>query len=309
MLVYQAMKFLFCILLPLILLSSCIKEVDLNLEKLPEKVVVNGTICPDSTFSVRVSLSSAMTEHKKLVDNATIAVFEDGIFIYNLPNSGNGWYTVPNHPIEGKKYKIEVSVPGFEMVYAETDIPVFPTIVDAWFEKAGEIDSPISTAKNYYSTTTIIFQDDPAKKNYYLPGGGGYKSENSKETDESILTESDLNFNPPFHYFSDALFQGQQKTMTLNGGGYIVHFITPNFDVWEYQQDYEHFFSIVSEEFFKGVKSWTIHKYNQNSDTYVNDPLTLLFIGEPVEMYSNVVGGYGIFAGRNSKFIPVAPHE
>lgn len=300
------MKFTYYfVCLVLLLSTACIKEVELNHQPLPEKVVVNGIICPDSAFSIRVSLSHGMKEHKKLIDNATISVFENGIFVYHIPNAGNGWYKTFSSPSEGKKYKIEVSVPGFEMVHAETDIPVFPTIIDAWYEKAGVIDAPYTSGASYYATTTIIFQDDPAKNNYYLPGRRVNNTENFKETDESILTESDLNFEPNFYYFSDALFQGQKKTLILNGGGYISQMMGNLY----YQQDYKHLFCIVSEEYFKGIKSWTIHKYNQNSDTSVNDPLTLLFLGDPVEMYSNVVGGYGVFAGYNFKYIPVPPHE
>jgi hypothetical protein len=29
----------------------------------------------------------------------------------------------------------------------------------------------------------------------------------------------------------------------------------------------------------------------------LDDPLQILFYGDPVTMYSNVIGGYGIFAG------------
>lgn len=289
----------------LLLLTSCIKEVDLNLDNLPERVVVNGAICPDSSFKVRVSFSSGMKEQKKLIENATISVFEDGEFIYYLPHAGDGWYRVWASPIEGKHYRIEVAVPGFEMVYAETDIPVFPPIIDAWFEKAGEIDMPHSPAfTNFYASTTIVFQDDPNQDNFYVPSGG-FGSDYTKETDESILTESDLDFDPLYYYFSDALFQGQVKSLTMKGGGTIFQFGETSY----FQDDYKRDFAIVSKEFFWGIKTWTLHKYNQSSDSYVNDPLTLLFLGEPIEMYTNVVGGLGVFAGYNSKQIPVAPHE
>lgn len=290
----------------LLLLTSCVKEVDLNLENLPERVVVNGAICPDSSFKVRVSLTSGMKEQKKIIENATISVFEDGEFIYYLPHAGDGWYRVFASPTEGKHYRIEVTVPGFDMVSAETDIPVFPPIIDAWYEKAGEMDMYDNTvSKSYHATTTIVFQDDSEKENFYVPGPNRFLYDQSKETDESILTESDLNFNPHHYYFSDALFQGQVKSLILTGGGYINQIAGMTI----YQDDYKHNFTIVSKEFFMGIKTWTLHKYNQSSDSYVNDPLTLLFLGEPIEMYTNVGGGYGVFAGYNSKKIPVAPHE
>ena len=286
----------------LLLLSSCIKEVDIKLNPLPQQVVVNGIICPDSTFKIRVSLSTAMNESKQLVDNAIVKVYQDGVFLYNLPNSGNGWYKVWLSPLEGKKYKIEVFVPNFEMVSAETDIPVFPQIIDASYKKLG--GAPDSFG-NYEAQTTIIFQDDPEIENFYLPGKNKYFNDQSRETDESILAESDLDYNPYYYYFSDGLFNGQQKSLNLMGGGNIYSFTSAIY----YQQDYKHSLSIVSKEYFKGVKKWTVHRYNQSSEGYVNDPLTLLFLGDPIEMYSNVVGGLGVFAGYNSKKILVSANE
>lgn len=291
--------FLFCTIL---LLTSCIKEVKLDVDPLPQKVVVNGFICPDSTFKVHISLTSAMQESKQLVLNATVLVFENDVFLYSLVNQGTGWYGVWASPSEGKKYRIEVSVPNFETVTAETEIPIFPEIQDAWYEKIGANPNEFGT---YEAKTTIIFQDDPTRKNYYQPGRNIYLYEQTKETDESILTETDLEYNPYYYYFSDALFDGQVKQLVLRGGGIIQE----SFSEIYYQQDYTHSFRIVSEEYFKGIKTWTLHSFNQSSDGYINDPLTLLFLGEPIEMYSNVTGGLGVFAGYNSKNIPIPPHE
>lgn len=291
---------LLCILL--LLLISCVKEVDLTVNELPRKVVVNGLIGPDSIFQIRVSLSSAMNEGKQLVDNAIVEVYEDGVYLYSLPNTENGWYKVWATPSEGKYYRVEVSVPGFETVYAETDIPIFPQIIEASYEKVG---TGPDVNGNYESKTTIVFQDDPSNKNFYQPGINRYLYEQTRETDESILTESDLDYNPFYYYFSDGLFNGQEKRLQLMGGGIIISFMGEI----SYQQDYTHVFSIISEEYFKGIKTWTIHKYNQSSESYVNDPLTLLFLGDPIDMYSNVVGGLGVFAGYNSRILSVVPHE
>lgn len=296
------MKALFISSLLIVLFASCIKKVDINYDELPRKVVVNGVICPDSAFQVRVTMSSALNESKPFVNNAIVRVYEDDIYLFDLPNTSNGWYKVWFTPSEGKNYKVEVTVPNFETVFAETTIPVFPQILEAYYEKVGQNPNAMG---EFEAKTTIIFQDDPSNKNYYVPGRNRYMYEQSKETDESIITESDLDYNPSHYYFSDQMFHGNVKSLQLMGGGSILSFMGQT----SFQQDHKHVFSIVSEEYFKGLKTWTIHKYNQSSDGYVNDPLTLLFLGEPIEMYSNVVGGLGVFAGYNSKEISVVAHE
>lgn len=296
------MKTLIVILTLFISITSCIKKADIKYDDIPQKVVVNGAICPDSAFQIRITLSAPFNQSKKYVDNAIVSVYEDEIYLFDLPNTTNGWYKVWFTPSEGKNYKVEVTVPNFKTVFAETTIPVFPQVLDAYYEKMG--DSPNEMGE-FEAKTTIIFQDDPSIKNYYVPGRNRYMYEQSKETDESILTESDLDYNPSHYYFSDQMFHGNVKSLQLMGGGSILSFMGQT----SFQQDHKHVFSIVSEEYFKGLKIWTIHKYNQSSDGYVNDPLTLLFLGEPIEMYTNVVGGLGVFAGYNSKLILVPAHE
>lgn len=296
------MKTTFLFFILTIVFLSCIKKVDIKYDTLPQKIVVNGAICPDSAFQVRVSLSAALNETKQVVNNAIIRVFEDDIYLFDLPHTANGWYKVWFTPSEGKRYKVEVSVPTFETVIAETTIPVFPQILESYYEKVG--DSPNEMGE-FEAKTTIVFQDDPLLKNFYVPGQNRYIYEQSKEMDESILSESDLDYNPTHYYFSDQLFDGAIKNLQMMGGGTIYSLMGQ----LSYQQDSKHHFSIVSYEYFQGLKTWTIHKYNQSSDGYVNDPLTLLFLGEPIEMYTNVVGGLGVFAGYNSKLIPVSAHE
>ena len=285
------------------ILTSCIKEVDLKTNNLPNKVVINGFINPDSTFKVRVTLSSSMHENKEIITNAIVKMYENGNYLFDLTHFGNGWYQVWVKPEEGKHYRVEVTVPNYEMVYATTSIPVFPTIVSSKYEK---MEKNQYLDWSYNAMTTINFQDDPSIKNYYQPGVNHYRYEQTKEIDESILTESDLDYQPTHYYFSDLLFNGQQKQLKIMTGGMITE---NNFGGFYYQNDYTFPFSIVSEEYFNSIKRWTVHSFNQSSDNHLDDPISLLFLGDPIEMYSNVIGGYGVFAGYNKKLISVPAHE
>lgn len=297
------LKFIIAAVIFCSLLSSCIKEVELNLDELPQKVVVNGLICPDSLFKVHVTLTSAMGVEKELIDNATIKIFKDGIYSTTLAAIGDGWYqgTYPDPEIT---YRVEVKVPGFDMVYAETSIPKYPDIVDAFYEKS---NSPYDDATFYHAKTTIIFQDDPNQHNYYQTEREYIFSDQPKEIDPSILTDSELNYNPLFLFFSDVLFNGEIKNLTTMGGGWISGGLGGGNT--NYQNNYKRDFGPVSKEYYLGVKSWTQHYFNQSNDSDINDPLTLLFKGEPTEMYTNVQGGYGVFAGYNFQKLEIDAHE
>ncbi|WP_234369164.1 DUF4249 family protein, partial [Brumimicrobium mesophilum] len=223
-----------------------------------------------------------MEAEKELMNNATVKVFENGIYSSTLSSIGEGWYQ-GDYPNIEVNYKMEVTVPGFEMVYAETSIPKYPVIIDTFFEKA---NSTPDEHGSYESKTTIIFQDDPNEVNYYHAGKNNYFNDITKETDPSILSDSDLKYNPLFYVFTDILFQGKVKNLTIMAGGSIS--LSPFEDGFIfYQNDYKRDFGPVSKEYYLGIKSWAQHYFNQNNDADINDPLSLLFKGEPTEMYSN----------------------
>ncbi|WP_107040342.1 DUF4249 domain-containing protein [Brumimicrobium mesophilum] len=297
------LKFAFYTLILSTFLSSCIKEVNLNLDKLPQKVVVNGLICPDSLFKVHVTLTSTMQGEKELIDNATIKVFKDGVYFSTLGFIGDGWYQ-GYYATPEINYKIEVNVPGFETVWAETSIPKYPDIIDAYYEKANSTPDEIGY---FHVKTTIIFQDNPNQHNYYQTERVYTFSDQPKEIDASLLTDSELDYNPPFLFFSDALFNGEIKSLTAMGGGSISQSLGGG--TTYYQSDYTREFGPVSKEYYLGIRSWTQHYYNQSNSSGINDPFIVLFKGEPTEMYSNVQGGYGVFAGYNFQNLEIEAHE
>lgn len=55
----------------------------------------------------------------------------------------------------------------------------------------------------------------------------------------------------------------------------------------------------TSQAYFNYRKYWIRHKNNQQTGNRIEDPLFISLVGDPVPMYTNVEGGYGIFAAYN----------
>jgi len=288
---------------------SCIKEVDYTIQPLPQKVVVNGLFCPDSIFRIHVSLTSTTDEAPNYVSNATVEIFKENVSIGILGHTEKGWYQTGVKPTAGSNYTLKVSVPNFEQVVAKSSVPAFSQVISATYYITSSIpdNSDGGGFDNQLNTDTkIIFVDEVAEMNFYEVGVNRYRFEQTKETDLSILADSELDFNPLSYFFSDELFNGTNKNLILRKGGLAM--ISPNGEVYG-QPTYSLDFKTCSGEYYRFRKSWTKHVFNQNSDLNLNDPITLIFLGDPVEMYSNVSGGLGVFAGYNHNVLTVLYEE
>ncbi len=285
-------------------LSSCIKELDVTIPSIPQKVVINSLFCPDSILKIHVSLSEGVENEIQIVENAQIRLYENDIFLQNVSYLSKGWYSSNYHPKAGMKYKIEINVEGFDMVTAESSIPENASILSFTCDLIENLNqnSPAN------SLTKLVFDDVGLDKNYYefstfvlIPGDNiveFMEIGSAIQTDLSLKLDSDLEFNPKTFYFSDELFHNSEKTLLLNGLGWTN--INPVNNEIE-NGIFSALFKILSSEYYNFRKSWTKHVYNQNTDIHNDNPIVLLFKGDPIEMYTNVNGGYGIFAGYNQQ--------
>ena len=140
--------------------------------------------------------------------------------------------------------------------------------------------------------------DNPNKQNYYEV----YFRIQCHETNEEyfhfangymssspiLLNEDILDYEPKSIIFSDELFNGEETNIPIsfrypcinsNSGGTIA-------------SDYSLvvYFLSITEEYYLYRKSLYKHLFSQQTDIW-NGAI------EPVNMYSNVNGGYGVFAG------------
>jgi hypothetical protein len=285
---------------------SCVKEFKFDIIELPKQVVVNSLFCPDSLFKINVSITAPIGVAPERVNNALVVVYKNDIIHDTFTAMDGGWYKGVHFPEVGASYKVVVKVPDYDSVWATSYVPEFPEIIGQPVSKIfGEIviDGDQILARDAYLT----FQDLDYFDNYYevfFKDGFQYSFHKDRVTDESLIADSDMDIQgfimPSALYFSNSLFRGIEKTLVLPGfGSVFIGFPTlpvPFRDLY---------FASISREFFLFRKGLFRHLYNFNGVQQMHNPISLLFIGNPTEMYSNVQGGSGVFAGYNMKIIQV----
>jgi hypothetical protein len=300
------MRFIYFFILIPFLFFRCIKEFKFDIDELPKQVVVNSLFCPDSLFKVNVSITAPIGVAPERVNNALVVVYKNDVIHDTFTAMGGGWYKGVHYPEVGASYKVVVKVAGYDSVWAESYVPEYPEIIGQPVSKIFGVivrEGDQILARDTYLT----FQDLVANENFYeffFQWGfqGGFHKE--RLTDESLIADSDIDiqvFNIPNSlYFSNSLFQNQIKTVVVPGLRSSNMAYPPSqvpfFDLH---------FSSVSKEYYMFRKSLYRHLYNSNISQQSGNPINLLFIGNPTEMYSNVHGGKGVFAGYNMKIIQV----
>ena len=127
--------------------------------------------------------------------------------------------------------------------------------------------------------------------------------------DPVIRAEGDLDYKPTTIFFSDQLFNGEKVSISSK----ILQ--ANNIETSYYLLDDFETIAVlrtISYAYYQYRKKWTRHLYNQGVDINVEDSEELrafLFTGEPVNMYTNVENGYGIFAGFSKSGIVLRREE
>jgi hypothetical protein len=267
-----------------------------SVEKYP--VAIN---CFLSNDSIIILYLSEYTDYQEVlpvlndIEDAGIEYYENSTLIGNFGfildtiepidenNREFGYYTL-NYPgtKTGGVYSIKYNL-GEQTIKASDIMPVEVPIIS--------VDtSLLITGTGYIDVyCKITFQDDPDKSNYYSISATEQNIENvndNRRIGSTIISSSDpfvegfFNYNyGNLCYFSDANFNGSKISVGC--------LFKP-----EYSWDGTNFLDVqlnsISREYYLYVKS--LDKYLLAKDNIFT---------EPVNVYSNIEGGYGIFAAYN----------
>lgn len=285
----SGLKTLFCILIAGIMISSCEKILDVDLPDSDRRIVINSIFNTDSVFEVNLSKSLHVLDNNQMLflPGASMKLYENDVFIDSLIYIENGNYTTDDFfPSAGKKYRLEVDYLGLNHASAENSIPDDIEILS--------VDT-MSVKRNDENKIkcTLKFKD-PSGSNYYVLKAYRYFRYDNYElgtTDSSfsyIYIDSD---DPVIDtdgglmgeiIFTDELFNDKEYNLYL----YISEWDVCNYDMSS-DSAYVYFqLRSVSPEYFYYTKS-----LNQYYNTHGNP------FSEPVQVYSNVKNGFGIFAG------------
>lgn len=296
------MKRYFSILTLLVFTISCQTVVDIELPDKDSKLTLNSYASTDSVWSFALSASKGILEPGSLeyVTNGSIVISgSDGSEeVLNQgalnPNTMNYSYRGLQKPKAGVRYSVVATAPGFLPVSANDTVPEMIPIE--------RIDT---FSYNNFGIRLIEFRitfTDPQKQNFYDLKLYSL-TEIPADTTFGIPAFTILNEVPYFKStdsffgggisgtsFDDALFNGKKYTLAVGTDAYSLGFYEgDSIGVSKFEPQFIVELRSVSSSYFKYQQSYS--KYQSSSF----DPFA-----QPVQVYNNVEGGFGIFAPYSS---------
>lgn len=280
----------FFILLSLLVLSwGCEKIIEINVPESDRKIVVNGLLNPDG--NVRVNLTRSLTVVEKdsfiYLHNADVRLFRGNDLIGQMEPDTSGWYYLPGFmPRSGESYSLTAEYKGLTGIESQTTIPV-PVPIQS-------VDTVLLTdsLKNRILKLNVKFHDPAGIRNYYgFSVNLTYKVFdyiNMKPTNQKVSRLAFINQSDEFRqdesldyggkiYFDDLLFEGQDKNMEVKLSDYaFIESDTVWLDIHLEQVERPYFLYVSSSLAYLRSKG---------------NPFS-----EPVQVYSNINGGFGIFS-------------
>jgi len=284
---------IFIIIASLLSLFACEKTEKIeDFPLYPPKLVLNSYLNADSNIQIHLSKSLSVLDnaHLKNVDDANIKIYEENTLLASIDNSnGNGYYTLNYKPKIGLKYNVESQHSSLDNVSAQTNIPNLVSLKK--FERK-EIQY-----NEYSSDFQFIFDfdDNPSEKNYYMIKINQIIIDTIINQSDTLLIENDKykiflekSNNPAVDlitygevFFTDEFF---------NGNSYSIEIETSYLNTYGYKIKYIGYLYSLSEENYKYRKSLAVYKNSRDNP-----------FAEPVQVFNNIAGGFGVFAGESVK--------
>jgi hypothetical protein len=291
-------------------LDACQEK--LNIPDTGRKTVITGLITTDTLLNVRISQSCYISDYyiNKFSENqnkAIVLMYCNGILIDSLAyletrydplfsySLGNYW-SKNVKPEPGKEYRIDVKMPGLPQAGATTKIP--EKVVIEHVDTSHVILAPGSFVEsNKGLLCKIGFRDPKGVSNYYLldirrkPIGLNYVTGNEYFNSQDPILEEKFTAGAYGHIgfegiaFSDKLIDGQNYDLSIVINGDLIGKPIVN-DPENYTEVIYFRLSSITEEYFEHIHTLVLAGRNYG------DPMA-----EPVIVYSNVIGGYGMFSG------------
>lgn len=302
-------------ILAILLFTSCERDSYIELPAHNSMLVINCKFNTDSLWLFRVSESLSMldTANIKYNTSATIKILKDGQVVETLNNANqikDGFYQSRTQPEIAETYSIEVSSNGFPTATAsetlpksiqvediETEIFVTEHYRDEYevYDDEGNIMPDTMEVFEYWEfnyNISFVINDNSDESNYY--SFFMYTQDTSYAWNEETFEEDTsklaiykntvyLESNDPSvvilnnsTIFNDELFNGKNKRITFKGVGYSD----------KPSQRYYLKINALSEAYDNYERSYELY-WNKDGDPF----------SEPVQVYSNVNNGFGIFAG------------
>lgn len=277
-----------------ITLISCETVIELEVPRNERRMVLNSFFNPDSSFKVFLHEDVHILDYTSEpipISGAKIELFNnENELIAELAHVSGAEYSSDVRPIQGQEYFININKDGFESISAVGSVPA--DLAEVHGISVHEVD-----AFEYNFTVSL---DDPEGNDYYEIQA--WEEAIFLENEDSVYTvfpsylESSSLFFDEFSseghslYLDDVLFENQTIDIAINTLWQLQAFCNENC------VNYNVFVVVrrLSEEYFLYRES------SELQDRLSGDPFA-----EPVNVFTNVSNGFGIFAGFNNNVIRV----
>ena len=295
--------------------------IDLDIPPHESVLVLNGLLDTDTNARVVVSHSVGAFDNAipSFINDANVLLYKEDQFIdsllpdltnliyvnyyddYNVDSLPMYYYKSDYIPEKDATYRVEVNHSDYTSISAETYIPDDITLYNI------DVDTTSNEGKIGF---TFSFDDNPNQQNYYRlklftactkewEDEYGYVNEWRFRSDTEIMS-NDPSFPGDIPWegysfignkvvFSDALFNGQQKTITL-----------------DVQSDFKYADCDTVIIKFSTFSDDTYSYYNSLRDHSEKGELGI-FGGEVIPVYSNVENGLGVLISTNAQQIYLKP--
>ncbi|MFV0589761.1 MAG: DUF4249 domain-containing protein [Draconibacterium sp.] len=326
-------KYIFLSLLcPVVFLFfiSCEKEVEFKGDELDPLIVVNGIVTEGDTVAVLLTKSKSVFEEEYLytfVTNAEVNLYVNDVFAETLtPQKAEAWdtgelydtgeYAGSVKAVAGKTYRLEIAVDGFDPISCETTVPK-PVEILAW-----DTTSVGETGYSGFASITefnVEFNDNGQQHNYYRiqsTSKGGrerirYTPDGTMQYTDTIVIEPEssewidilnaqlndaindadefISGTPDnrFAIFKDDSFNGSKMKLRFQIRNNFYYYYpamgSSNESDGNFRERNISLFSL-SKEYYEYLNTANLHYYFEDD-----------FFSEPVQVYSNIKGGIGIW--------------
>lgn len=264
---------------------SCKKEIDIELPETDAKIVVNSYFTDNSRIKVHLSNSIGILENiiTECTD-ATVILRESNIILDTMYYQ-SGYYYSHILPEINKNYALEIIVPGLGTVFCEDLIPE-KTILQNYIC----VDSVLIDEDGFIiNELKLDFEDLSGPSFYEVELSAKYIIDNNstpiwfmKNSDPIITSTGLLDYNPKTLIFTDKIFDGKHCSVK-------IYFATRAYADYNLKIT----FRSVSESYYKYKEKQFAYLFSLDSDIFSG-------MSEPINLFSNITGGYGIFAGYTS---------
>ena len=285
-------RILFLLIAVPVIFFSCEKDISFDLD-IPESALCFNCIMEAGnrdSIAMYISKVQAVDETSELVPilNANIKLWKDGVAQDGITNYGKGVYILKQTPQEGSTYQVEVSVDGYEKLTAQTTVPFCPE-AQAWWRKDTIRNVELyGSGYKIFDRLEVKLGDRPGKDFYWVIKVGVYDmyGANYGAFDTQYLTDNLLfdSFNryarqEYVHPFTNFEYMGALRLDDDNINGDTFNFFTDAYSGLYIINADEHF----DKHYKSSIKQFLVYEYDQGP------------VFEPVQIYSNIENGYGIF--------------